>query len=108
LISIARSIAVDFGPHGVRANAVCPGWVTTPMGDGDMDDVAAARGITRAEAYRLVTASVPLRRPASPEEIAACCLFLASDESSIVSGATLVADGGGGAVEIASTAFRDG
>lgn len=107
LISLARSIAVDFGPQGVRANAVCPGWVTTPMGNQDMDAMAAVRGITRDDAYRLASASVPLRRPASPEEIAACCLFLASDESSIVSGIALVADGGGRAVELASTAFAE-
>lgn len=107
LISLARSIAVDFGRYGIRANTVCPGWVMTPMGDADMDSVATARGITREEAYGLATASVPLRRPARSDEIAACCLFLASDESSIVSGATLVADGGGHAVEITSLAFRD-
>lgn len=107
LISLARSIAVDFGPRGIRANAVCPGWVSTPMGDQDMDAMAAARGITRDDAYQLASASVPLRRPASPEEIAACCLFLASDESSIVSGTALVADGGGRAVELASIAFAE-
>ncbi len=105
LISLARSIAVDFGPRGIRANAVCPGWVVTPMADDDMDAMAAARGISRDDAYRLASASVPLRRPASPEEIAACCLFLASDQSSFVTGTALIADGGGGAVELASTAF---
>jgi meso-butanediol dehydrogenase / (S,S)-butanediol dehydrogenase / diacetyl reductase len=105
LISLARSIAVDFGPRGIRANAVCPGWVVTPMGDQDMDAMAAARGISRDDAYRLATASVPLRRSARPEEIAACCLFLASNESSIVTGIALAADGGGAAVELASTAF---
>jgi NAD(P)-dependent dehydrogenase (short-subunit alcohol dehydrogenase family) len=108
LISLARSIAVDFGPYGIRANTVCPGWVITPMGDHDMDSMAAEHGITRDEAYGLATASVPLRRPAQPGEIAACCLFLASADSSIVSGATLVADGGGRAVEITSLSFRDG
>jgi NAD(P)-dependent dehydrogenase (short-subunit alcohol dehydrogenase family) len=75
------------------------------MGDQDMDALAAARGIGRDDAYRLVSAAVPLRRPASAEEIAACCLFLASDDSSIVTGTALVADGGGGAVELASSAF---
>ena len=68
LISLARSVAVDFGPRGIRANAVCPGWVVTPMGDADMDAMAAARGISRDDAYRLASAGVPLRRPASPEE----------------------------------------
>lgn len=108
LISLARSIAVDFGPHGIRANAVCPGWVVTPMGDQDMDAMAAARGISRDDAYQLASAAVPLRRPASAEEIASCCLFLASDDSSIVTGTALVADGGGGAVELASIAFGPG
>ncbi len=106
LIALARAIAVDYGPQGIRANAVCPGWVITPMGDEAMDDVAAARGISRQEAYDLTTRDVPLRRAATAEEIAACCLFLASDESSIVTGTTLVADGGGLAVELTSIAFR--
>lgn len=105
LIGLTRSLAVDYGPQGIRANAVCPGWVITPMGDEDMDGLAAERGITREEAYARATADVPLRRPATAEEIAACCLFLASDDASIVTGTTLVADGGGLAVEPASTAF---
>jgi meso-butanediol dehydrogenase / (S,S)-butanediol dehydrogenase / diacetyl reductase len=105
LLGLARSIAVDYGPKGIRANALCPGWVVTPMGDGEMDTVAARRGITRDEAYALTTATVPLRRPATPEEIAACALFLASDESSIVTGSVLVADGGGMAADIATIPF---
>ena len=105
LIALARSIAVSYGPRRVRANALCPGWVTTPMGDEDMDALGASRGLTREEAYRLATEDVPLRRPVSAEEMAACCLFLASDESSSVTGTTLVADGGGQAVEITSKAF---
>jgi meso-butanediol dehydrogenase/(S,S)-butanediol dehydrogenase/diacetyl reductase len=105
LIGLTRSLAVDCGPQGVRANAVCPGWVVTPMGDEDMDKLADARGISRQDAYALATAGVPLRRAATAEEIAACCLFLASDEASIVTGAVLVADGGGLAGEPASKAF---
>jgi len=106
LIALARSIAVDYGARGIRANTLCPGWVVTPMGDGAMDALAAARGISRQEAYDLATAHVPLRRAATAHEIASCCLFLASDESSIVTGTTLVADGGGLAVDLTSTAFR--
>jgi NAD(P)-dependent dehydrogenase (short-subunit alcohol dehydrogenase family) len=55
----------------------------------------------------MATARVPLRRPAKPVEIAACCLFLASDESSIVNGAILVADGGATAVDVGSLAFDE-
>ena len=105
LLGLARSIAVDYGPRGIRANALCPGWVVTPMADEEMDMLAAARGIGREEAYDLATAEVPLRRPATAQEIASCCLFLASDESSIVTGAVLVADGGGMAVALDSVAF---
>lgn len=107
LIGLARSLAVDYGPKGIRANALAPGWVATPMADDAMDELAAARGITRGEAYALATARVPLRRPATPEEIAACCLFLASDASSIVTGSVLVADGGGTAVDVGSLAFDE-
>jgi NAD(P)-dependent dehydrogenase (short-subunit alcohol dehydrogenase family) len=107
LIGLARSLAVDYGPKGIRANALAPGWVATPMADDAMDELAAARGITREEAYRLATARVPMRRAATPEEVAACCLFLASDASSIVTGSVLVADGGGTAVDVASLAFDE-
>ncbi len=107
VLGLMRSVAVEYGPSGIRANAVCPGWVVTPMGDESMDDLAAQRGITREEAYRLATAPVPLRRPGTADEIASCCLFLASDESSIVTGTLLVADGGGTAVDIASIAFDE-
>ncbi len=105
LLGLARSIAVDYGPRGIRANALCPGWVSTPMGDEEMDGLAATLGTDRQGAYDLATAEVPLRRAATAEEIASCCLFLASDDSSIVTGAILVADGGGLAVDLSSTAF---
>ena len=103
LIGLMRSIAVDFGPRGVRANVVCPGWVRTPMGDAAMDSLPDVGD--RDEAYRLATQFVPLRRAAMPEEIARCCLFLASDDASIVTGAVLVADGGQTAVDLGGIAF---
>jgi NAD(P)-dependent dehydrogenase (short-subunit alcohol dehydrogenase family) len=78
------------------------------MADEDMDELAAVRGITRAEAYLVATDRVPMRRPATAQEIAACCLFLASDDASIVNGAALVADGGATAVDVASIAFDEG
>jgi NAD(P)-dependent dehydrogenase (short-subunit alcohol dehydrogenase family) len=75
------------------------------MADEEMDALGAARGLDRQGAYDLATIDVPLRRAATAEEMASCCLFLSSDESSIVTGAVLVADGGGLAVALDSTAF---
>ncbi|WP_284748834.1 SDR family NAD(P)-dependent oxidoreductase [Amycolatopsis sp. RTGN1] len=108
LIGLTRSIARDFGPRGVRANAVCPGWVRTPMADGEMDQFAAAAGFEGGhdEGYRRVTAEVPLRRPAEPEEIAAVVRFLGSPESSYITGAVLVADGGAHCVDLPTLAFE--
>lgn len=108
LIALARALAVDYGSRGIRANALVPGWVRTPMGDRSMDALGAERQITRQAAYDRATAHVPLRRAGTPEEMSACCLFLASDESRYVTGTTLVADGGGLAVELTSTEFTFG
>jgi meso-butanediol dehydrogenase / (S,S)-butanediol dehydrogenase / diacetyl reductase len=107
MIGLAKSLAVDYGPHGIRANALCPGWVVTPMGDDSMDELAERRGVTREDAYRMVTRDVPLRRPATAEEIAACCLFLSGDESSIVTGSTLLADGGVTALDPTELAWSE-
>ncbi|AHH99361.1 SDR family oxidoreductase [Kutzneria viridogrisea] len=108
LIGLTRSIARDYGPQGVRANAVCPGWVRTPMADGEMAQFAEAAGFTggHEEGYRRVTAEVPLRRAAEPEEIANIVWFLGSDQSSYITGAVLVADGGAHAVDLPTLAFE--
>jgi meso-butanediol dehydrogenase / (S,S)-butanediol dehydrogenase / diacetyl reductase len=106
LIGLTRSLARDYGPNGVRVNAVCPGWTRTEAADEIMDRLGGRRRITRDEAYALATSEVPLRRPAEPEEIAAVCVFLASDEASIVTGAVLPADGGASVVDLPTLAFE--
>jgi meso-butanediol dehydrogenase / (S,S)-butanediol dehydrogenase / diacetyl reductase len=102
MLALTRSVAVDYGPLGVRCNAVCPGWIRTPMGDRAVAEVAAERRVSLEDAYALVNEPVPLRRAGSPEEVAACCAFLASAEASYVNGAALVVDGGATVVDTTS------
>jgi meso-butanediol dehydrogenase/(S,S)-butanediol dehydrogenase/diacetyl reductase len=107
LAMLTASIANDYGPRGVRANCVCPGWVRTPMADDDMDEVAARWGTDRDGAYRLTTSSTPLRRPAEPAEIAAVVAFLAGPGASYVNGASIPVDGGAMIVDGTSVPFHN-
>ena len=106
LLGLTRSLAVDYGPRGIRANALLPGWVVTEMGDRAMESLIGEGATSVEDAYGVVTRHTPLRRAATADEMAACCLFLASDESSYVTGTTLVADGGGLAVDLTETAWE--
>lgn len=105
VIGVMRWLARQYGPSGVRVNAVCPGWVRTALGEGGMTYLAEREHITVEEAYGLATANVPLRRAAEPEEIAAVCAFLASGDASMVTGHVLVADGGAAVVDAGTAIF---
>ena len=85
VINLMRSVALEYGPRGIRANAICPGTMDTPQLRAWLD---AQPGRNR------LAAGIPLRRLGLPEEIANAALFLASDEASYVTGAALVVDGG--------------
>lgn len=108
LLGLTRSLARDYGRQGVRVNAVCPGWVRTPMADAEMDEFAAHAPeiVDREAAYAAVTRDVPLGRPADPAEIASIVRFLGSDESSYMTGSVLVADGGSHVVDLPTIAFE--
>jgi NAD(P)-dependent dehydrogenase (short-subunit alcohol dehydrogenase family) len=106
LVMLTASIANDYGPRGVRANCVCPGWVRTPMADEDMDEVAARHGTDRDGAYELTSSTTPLRRPAEPDEVAAVIAFLAGPEASYVNGATIPVDGGASVVDGTSVPYQ--
>ncbi|HUO85133.1 MAG TPA: glucose 1-dehydrogenase [Thermoanaerobaculia bacterium] len=85
VLSMTREIAVEFAKQNIRANALCPGPVETPLLAQLLSDPARRQ-------RRLV--HIPMGRFARPDEIARAALFLASDESSYVNGATFVVDGG--------------
>ena len=108
LVGLTRSLARDLGASGVRANAVCPGWVRTPMADGEMDALAVQQGLPdREAAYALATRHTPLGRPITAEEVAEVICFLAGPASSAVSGAVIPVDGGATAVDLPTIAFTD-
>ena len=90
LIIMAKAMAIDHGPDGIRVNCVCPGDVLTPM----LHDDAAKRGMAWDE-YAAGAANRPLGRIGTSEDIANAVLYLASDESSFVTGSAVVVDGGG-------------
>jgi meso-butanediol dehydrogenase / (S,S)-butanediol dehydrogenase / diacetyl reductase len=105
LVMLTQCIALDYGPLGVRANCVCPGWVRTEIADGEMDDLAARASTDREGAYALAVAEVPARRAGTPEEVAEAIAWLVSPASSYVNGAVLPIDGGSAIVDVATTAF---
>jgi NAD(P)-dependent dehydrogenase (short-subunit alcohol dehydrogenase family) len=108
LVGLTKSLARDFGPFGVRANAVCPGWVRTDMADGEMAVLMERRRLPSIEAaYELATCNVPLRRPAEPDEIANVICFLASKEAAMVTGAMVPIDGGASVVDLPTIGFAD-
>lgn len=88
LLGLTRQLAFDYGPHGVRVNAVCPGAVATGM-------TTELRTPEQANAHvDKAIAATPAGRWGEPDEIAAVVLFLASDEASFVHGTPVLADGG--------------
>ncbi len=89
LIQISRSVAVDYGPFGIRCNAVLPGTMDTPM-----TDLVLPTDIPREEALRIEGELAPVLRIGQPEEVAEVVCFLLSDRASYVTGTALAVDGG--------------
>jgi len=83
VLSLTRSIAREFGALGIRANAICPAMIETPMLDG-----------LPPERLRDILDAIPLKRTGTTRELAGACLFLASELSGFVTGATLDVNGG--------------
>jgi dihydroanticapsin dehydrogenase len=89
VVMLSRGIALDYAKEGIRCNAICPGWVDTPINYAHAEMLG---GLDKV--YESIDSFQPIGRPGEPREIANVALFLASDESSFLTGSVLVADGG--------------
>jgi NAD(P)-dependent dehydrogenase (short-subunit alcohol dehydrogenase family) len=88
-VAMVKQIAIDYGKHNVRVNALCPGWVDTPFNDPFTRQMGGRQAL-----LDYVAKKIPLGRFASVEEIAESILYLASDRSAFMTGHALVIDGG--------------
>ena len=88
IIAMARTAAIEYADRGVRVNAICPGYIQTPLSG------ARLGGAVREAFYAKLAEDAPLKRVGMPEDIARLALFLASDESSYMTGLAIAVDGG--------------
>jgi NAD(P)-dependent dehydrogenase (short-subunit alcohol dehydrogenase family) len=94
IVNLTREMALDYGPHGIRVNCVCPGAIETPRFRGFPPRRTFDENTTEEQRARMASSNKALLRMGAPEEIAYGVLFLVSDEASFVTGHALVIDGG--------------
>jgi NAD(P)-dependent dehydrogenase (short-subunit alcohol dehydrogenase family) len=93
VIGLTKSLAIELGPHGVRANAICPGSVDGERMRGVIDREASARGLDRSVVEDEYIGGQSISRFVQPGEIADMCVFLASDAARMVTGQAIAVDG---------------
>ena len=94
VIGLTKAVAADFIRQGIRANAICPGTIESPSLEDRIKDRSRATGKSPAEVEKAFVERQPLGRLGRPEEVAALAVFLASDESSYITGQPHLVDGG--------------
>lgn len=94
LASMAKTTALDYARHGIRANAVCPGTIETPLYHKAIDAYCVKSGADKAEVHKEEGALQPLGRIGQPQEVAALVAFIASDEAAFITGSLQMVDGG--------------
>ena len=89
IVMLTKGIALDYAKQGIRCNAICPGWVDTPINYAHAEMLGGLEKV-----YSTISSFQPIGRPGEPREIAHLALFLASDEASFLTGSIVAADGG--------------
>lgn len=93
VIGLMKTVAMELGPYGIRANAICPGSVKGPRIDRVIEAEAAAKGMTPDAVRHGYASGTAMKRLTDPEDVADMALFLASDAARMVSGQALAVDG---------------
>lgn len=94
LASMAKTTALDYASFNIRANAICPGTIETPLYHAAIDKYCKSSGANKAQIHQEEAALQPLNRLGQPEEVAEYALFLASDNATFITGSLQVIDGG--------------
>jgi 3-oxoacyl-[acyl-carrier protein] reductase len=105
LIFLTQQAALEYGPSKIRCNVVCPGATRTAMLEEAVSELAKGMRTDVNGILRRFASHVPLRRIADPREMAGVCVFLASEDSSFMTGAVLVVDGGANIVDVAGASI---
>jgi NAD(P)-dependent dehydrogenase (short-subunit alcohol dehydrogenase family) len=107
LIMLTQQVALDFGPFKIRCNAVCPGGTRTRMLENSLTPLAETLETDLDGVFQCISSMVPLRRTASPGEISGICSYLASDDSTFMTGSVLLVDGGAAIVDVSGAALTN-
>src|SRR6266702_4129685 len=95
VLGLTRALAVELMPYNITVNAICPGYVNTPMTDASVSNIAAHNGIRESKAREALENTSPQKRLIEPEEVASLAVFLAQDISKGITGQGINLDGGG-------------
>ena len=99
LIMLTQQAALDYGRNNIRCNAICPGGIKTEMTEKEFGKLGKALGMETDSFFATISKVLPLQRFGQPPEIGGICTFLASDDSSFMTGAALVIDAGNAVVD---------
>jgi 3-hydroxybutyrate dehydrogenase len=95
LLGLTRTAALEGGPYGITVNAVCPGWVSTPLVESQIDALAETRGIAREEVIeKVILEPAAIKRLITPAEVADLVAYLSSDSARAITGAAVSVDNG--------------
>ena len=95
VLGLTRALATEMLPYNITVNAICPGYVNTPMTDASVSNISGRTGMPEAQAREALEKTSPQHRLIEPEEVAAIAVFLAQDISKGITGQAINIDGGG-------------